>query len=341
MAAGALVLLLGVGGCYKRNKSSVIAVIPRDTAEEIWVSEHGGAADAAARYGLTVYWNGPSREDEVEQQIALVDRAIKKHVYGIILSPNDTFALTMTVQRAISHEVPMVILGSRITVSPGPRLAYVLNDVQAGGWMAAQRVSHLLHGKGKVVLLGVDPTSPGSVEQADAFEQALGKIAPGITVAEKLIGAFSFGQSEEAMEKALYAHNDVSAVFALGTNATRGAYAAARIMGRADKVAILGCDQTLDLMFLVRNGSIDSLIAQDTRAMGDMAVEMLVAGTKGQAVPPYTYYRPILVTKDNIDTEPVQRLLDMNWHPDPARKPENRGFTKPFHQGKQNQGEQM
>jgi ribose transport system substrate-binding protein len=335
MAAGVLLLLLVTGGCYSRRKSSVVAVIPRDTAEEIWVSEHGGAADAAARHGLTVYWNGPSREDGVEQQITLVDRAIKRRVYGIILSPNHTFALTSTVQRAISHGVPMVILGSQIPVSPGPRLAYVLNDVQAGGWMAAQHISYVLHGKGKVVLLGVDPTSPGSVERAEAFEEALRKIAPRVAVTEKLVGAFSFGQSEEAMEKALHAHNDVSAVFALGTNATRGAYAAVRTMGRADTIAIVGCDQTLDLMYLIRNGGIDSLIAQDTRAMGDMAVEMLVAETKGQAVVPYTYFRPMLVTRDNIDTAPVQRLLDMNWHPDPARNQENRGFTKPFHEGEQ------
>lgn len=335
MAAGAIALLLGVGGCYKHDKSSVIAVIPRDTAEEIWVSEHGGAADAAARHGLTVYWNGPSRKDEVEQQIALTDRAIKDRVYGIILSPNHTFALTTTVQRAISQGVPMVILGSRIPVPPGPRLAYVLNDVDAGGWMAAQRMDHVLHGKGKVLLVGVDPASPGSVERADAFERALGKIAPRVTVTEKLVGAFSFGQAEEAVENALLAHDDVSAVFAIGTSATRGAYAAVRTTRRAGKVAIIGCDQTIDLMFLLRHGGIDSLVAQDTRPMGDRAVELLVAETKGQAVPPYTYYRPMMVTKDNIDTEPVQRLLDMDWHPDPARKPEQRGFTKPFHQGEQ------
>lgn len=323
-------------GCHGRlSHRSVIAVIPRDTAEEIWVSEHGGAVDAAARNGLTVYWNGPSREDEVEQQIALTERAIKEHAYGIILSPNHTFALTTTVQRAISHEIPVVILGSKIPVSPGPRVAYVLNDTQAAGWIAARHISKILHGKGKMLVLGVDSSSPGSVERAEAFEQALEKIAPGITIAQKLVGPFSFGQAEEAMEEALRAHKDVSAVFAIGANATRGAYAAVRTMGRAKSIAIVGCDQTVDLMFLLRHGGIDALIAQDTRTMGYFAVKTLIAQTKGVAVAPYLYFPPTLVTRENIDTAPVQRLLDMDWHANASWEPGNKGSTQPSNGGGQ------
>lgn len=332
-AAGLLALFLCAGGCRARRDGSVITVIPRDTAEEIWVSAHGGAADAAAQNGLAVYWNGPSREDEVEQQIALVERAVKEHAYGIVLSPNHTFALTMTVRHAISRGVPVVILGSRIPLAPQPRLAYVLNDTAAGGWMAAHRVRDILHGSGKVLLLGVDPISPGSVERAEAFEESLRKIAPGVTVAQKLVGSFSFGQAEEAMEQALRHHSDVSAIFAIGTNATRGARAAVRAMGRTGKIAIIGCDQTVDLMFLLRHGGIDSLIAQDTRTMGYLAVETLAAEAKGQTVAPYRYVRPMLITRENIDTAAAQQLLDMNWHPDAAWKPTNEATTQPFRIG--------
>jgi len=58
----------------------VIAAIPRDVAASFSVSEHAGLAEAAARSGFSVYWNGPRGGDDTEQQIRLVDRAIDRRV---------------------------------------------------------------------------------------------------------------------------------------------------------------------------------------------------------------------------------------------------------------------
>lgn len=94
--------LVFLTGCRQSASKLTIAVIPRDTAGEIWVSEHGGAVDAAHESRLHIYWNGPSRDDDVEQQIALSERAVARHYYGLILSPNNSFALGNLIQRAVS-----------------------------------------------------------------------------------------------------------------------------------------------------------------------------------------------------------------------------------------------
>ena len=303
--------LLVCSGC--RSSRTVVAVIPRDTAEEIWVSEHGGAADAAAQRHLEIYWNGPSRDDDVEQQISLSERAIRAHDVGLVLSPNNAFALDTLIHRALSRKIPVVIVGAEIPISPQHGLSFVLNDVGQTGSLITRRLNVLLRGRGRIVLIGAGPLSPGREARAESVEEALHRLAPGISIERKLDGAFSFGQAELASEQAIHADPDLSAIVALGINETRGAAAAVRSSGKSGRIRVIGCDQTLDLLFLLRQGLIDSLVVQDTRTMGYLAIGQIAAQQHGDSVPLKTLVQPSLVTRENVDDDGIQRILDSRW----------------------------
>lgn len=311
-----LAAALGCTGCRARPNST-IAVIPRDTAEEIWVSEHGGAADAADRQSLDIDWNGPTRDDDVEQQISLSEAAVRSGDYGLILSPNNSFALDTVIQRALAKKIPVVIVGSPIPIAPQRGLSFVLNNSEEMGALAAKRAAEILHGNGQVIILGVDSLSPGSVERADAFERALQHDAPGISVVEKVSGSMSFGQAELASEQAIAAHPGLSAIFAVGINETRGAAAAVHNSAPSNRIKVIGCDQTIDLLFLLRRRVIDSLVIEDTRTMGNIAVKQIVAERHGQSVPEQRLVKPVLVTRANVDTDRVQQILSLRWRPRP------------------------
>ena len=64
-------MLVLLAGC-QRNSPITIAVIPRTTGTMLWEPEHGGAQAAALKLGARIYWNAPTREDDIEGQIALV-----------------------------------------------------------------------------------------------------------------------------------------------------------------------------------------------------------------------------------------------------------------------------
>lgn len=135
--------LVFLTGCRQSASKLTIAVIPRDTAGEIWVSEHGGAVDAAHESRLHIYWNGPSRDDDVEQQIALSERAVARHYYGLILSPNNSFALGNLIQRAVSSGIPVVITGSEIPLVPRPGLSQFPNVSRTIGSVRSPGVRNL------------------------------------------------------------------------------------------------------------------------------------------------------------------------------------------------------
>lgn len=307
--------MLCLEGCSSGGARSTIAAIPRNMSDEIWVSELGGASRAASARGLKIYWNGPSRDDDVQPQISLIDRAIRGNNYGVLVSPNNPFALNTLLERALSRRIPVAIVGAETPMPAEKGLFFVLNDVETTGELVADRLNHLLMGHGSVVLLGIDPLSPGSVARAEAIEQALRRIAPQIRIEQKLVGSFSFGQAELASEQAIAAVPGLAAIIALGVDQTSGAAAAVHNTGTAQRIRIIGCDQRFDLLFLLRRGILDSLVIEDTRSMGRIAVERIAAEHQGQPVPARTLVQPRLVTRANVDAPEIQRILDARWRP--------------------------
>jgi ribose transport system substrate-binding protein len=134
-----------------------------------------------------------------------------------------------------------------------------------------------------------------------------------IQVVDRLKGSFSFGQAELAAEKAIQAHPDLSAILSLSTTSTRGAVAAVRTTHSSDHILIVGCDFNLDLLFLLRQRVIDAIVAQNMRSMGNIAVDSIMAERRGLPVPAYTFVKPVLITRENIDDESIQHMLYTDW----------------------------
>jgi ribose transport system substrate-binding protein len=300
-------------GCHRFSPNRVISVIPRQASEYMWVTEHVGVNEAAARHKVSVYWNGPTEEGDVEQQVVLAERAITDGNLGLILSPSNPFALNTVVQRLLMSGMPVVILSNRLSLKPKNGLSFVLNDEEEAGRLAAHRIERVLHGRGKVLIIGIDSLSLGNPDRSSAFEATLSREAPAIQVVDRLKGSFSFGQAELAAEKAIQAHPDLSAILSLSTTSTRGAVAAVRTTHSSDHILIVGCDFNLDLLFLLRHRVIDAIVAQNMRRMGSIAVDSIVAERQGFSVPAYTFVKPVLITRENIDDESIQHMLYMDW----------------------------
>jgi ribose transport system substrate-binding protein len=317
LVPGLVVALMLLGSGCRSAPRRMISVIPRQASDSIWVTEHVGVSEAAAREKVGIYWNGPTEEGDVEQQIVLAEGAIHRNNMGLILSPSNPFALNTVIQRSLDRGMSVVIVGTPVSLKPEKHLSFVLNDVQETGLLAADRIRDVLKGKGEILILGYDPLFSVGADRSSAFETALARDAPEIHIVEKLKGPFSFGQAELAAEKAIAAHPNLSAIFSLNIKATRGAVAAVRTTHTGDHILIIGCDHSLDLLYFLRQGAVDSLITQNMRAMGAIAVSSIMAESRGEQVAPYTYVKPTLLTRQNIDEERIQQMLKMDWRVQP------------------------
>jgi ribose transport system substrate-binding protein len=311
-AALASAVILIATGC-RSSRLPVIAVIPETTAQEIWESEHAGVAQAARAYHWNIYWNGPSREDDLPRQIAIVNRSVERHVQGILLSPDHAVALISPVRAALARNIPVIIVGSPLDIDPSGQLPFVLNDDAATGRIAAQQARPLLHAGDVVAVLGVDSDILASLQRANAFESSLSASMPGVSIIEERSTSFSFSEAEASAEELILSHSTLRLIVALNVNQTRAALNAILSTGSAGRMHLIGCDQDLDLMHFLREGKIDAMIVENTRKMGFDALQILYRKLHRLDVPVTTVVEPILVTRRNIDTPGVQKILEMNW----------------------------
>ncbi len=302
-----------IGGCRARHMQ-VVAIVPRTTGMSLWEAAHEGAEAAAATAHLSTYWNAPTREDDINSQIALVNRVIDGGYSGIILSPDQPLALMTPVRRGLAKGIPMVIFGSPLSMPPGGKLTYILSDENQAGSLAAMRVGELLHGKGTIAIVGINFDIIGVVDRVRAFETVLHGQFPGVTIAEKKTGSFNVPYEQQATEEVLIAHPNLDAIVAVTADATRGSYAALDELHMLHRVRLIGFDQ--DLIQPIVTGDLDSVVVEDTYDMGYRAVELIDDQLHGKTVPALIKVSPRLVTRSNLNLPEIRRILalDSEWN---------------------------
>lgn len=122
-----------------------IAVIPKGTTHEFWLSVHYGAQQAADELGhVEILWLGPQNEGHVSEQIKITQSFAAKGVHGICLAPNDSQSLVGAVREAKEKGVPTVIYDSGLDADPELYVSYVSTDNFVGGQLAGKRLGELL-----------------------------------------------------------------------------------------------------------------------------------------------------------------------------------------------------
>ncbi len=307
-AIGALIV-----AAQHRGSATRIAFIPRTTGSTLWEAEHAGATAAALTRRCEIYWNGPTHEDDVEDQIALVDRVRRGRFDGLVLAPDHSLALLTPVQRAVSAGIPVVIVSSDLALAPGPNLSYIVNDDQEAGRMAARRIAAVLNGSGRLAILGLDPNVTGVLTRLRAFESYLQRSYPRMEIVSRGPGAFNAAEAQQATLTALSSRPQLDALVGLTSVSTRAAYFTLRDTGLSNKIKLIGFEQDSDMTDCVKQGRIDSIVAEDTYNMGFAAVRELTDRKLGKQLPARVVLAPVLVTKDNADSPQVKRLIDMVW----------------------------
>ncbi len=280
--------LLLAASCAQRPRT--IAFIPPETADDVWEPAHVGAENAARGSGFRIYWNGPTRPDDLQRQILVLDRAIRRGDQGIVIAPGQ-------------------VLGSQLPMPAAGTLSYVVNDEDEEGRIAAARLCERLHGRGSIAVLGVDSGTPGIVLRLHAFQMAIHRQCHDIAIVAVRMGSEDNGQAEQAAQEVLVGQPHLNAIFALTRFATLGAFRALRDGHKSQQVLLVGCDQQFGQLYYLSQGAIDSIIAQNTYEMADLAIKMIIAQRNGQGTAHLALVKPVLITQDNLYDPQFAHLL--------------------------------
>lgn len=278
-----------------------IAVIPKGTTHEFWKSVEAGARKAGDELKVEIIWKGPLKEDEKNQQIALVEQFVTDGVSGICLAPLDDTALLASVQSAAGKKIPVVIYDSALKGQAGKDfVSFVATNNRLGGKMAGEQLLKLLGQNKNVVLLRYKEGSASTMEREAGFLEAIAK-NPQITLLEqnRYAGA-TMGEAQTAAMNMIDKLREAGGIFCPNESSTMGMLLALRQNGLAGKVIFVGFDASPPLLDAVRSNEIQGLIAQDPTGMGYKAVQTMVKHLKGEKVPDYIDTGCKLITKENL-----------------------------------------
>ena len=289
-----------------------IAVIPKGTTHEFWKAIHAGAVKAERELkGVQVEWKGPTKEDDREQQINVVENYINAGVDGIALAPLDDRALVRPVREATAAGISVVIMDSGLDADVCRDYAsFVATDNYVGGRKGARRLGQLLGGKGKVLMMRYQVGSASTEKREQGFLDVMADEFPGIEIVSS--DQYGGATTESAYDKAenlLNVFTGLDGIFTPNESTTFGMLRALQGSGRAGKVKFAGFDSSEKLIQAMAGGELHGLVLQDPLNMGYTAVRMLVSYLRGEEVSTRIDTGSEVATPENMNEPRIKELL--------------------------------
>jgi ribose transport system substrate-binding protein len=311
-------------GTPKANKSNTsaggtsakkrIAVIPKGATHEFWKSVHAGAEKARSELGnVEVIWKAPSRDDNRDDEVNLVQNFVTMGVDGICLAPIDSESLVNVVKQTKEAGIPTVIFDSGLA-DPTLAVSYVATDNEHGGRLAAEEMAKRLGGKGNVILLRYSPGSQSTAMREKGFLDGIAKFPDIKVLSDDQYSGISEASAMDKGQTLLQKFGkQVNGIFAVNETSAAGMMRAledARQTGQVGEVVYIGFDSSDRMVQALRDGKIQAIVLQDPVNMGYKAVMTMAAHLEGKPVEPTISTGEAIATKENMDEKRIHELLN-------------------------------
>lgn len=302
-----LVLALVAGGTWwiqpgRAAATPTIAFIPQTAGAMLWEVEHFGANAAAEELKCHIYWNAPTSESDTAGQVSLIDKVVRDKYQGLVLAPNHTLGIRAPLSRALAAGLPVVIVSADLDLPASSKLAYIVNDDEKMGELAAAELARIIHGRGDIALIGLARFAPGITRRVRAAERLLANRFPEIRVVNREFGAYNISRVEALTNGALDANPRLSAVLSFTAASTRGVYSVLKSRSLQRAVTLVGCEQDSDLIGYVGSGEVAAVVAEDTYRMGYEAVGLISDAWAGKPLLARSVVSPLLITTQNLNS---------------------------------------
>ncbi len=287
-----------------------IAVIPKGTTHDFWLSVRAGAEKAAAELGnVEIIWDGPESETQKDVQINLVDGFINDQLDGICLAPIDRDGMIPVVRRARDAGIPTLIFDSGLSDTEAT-ISYVATDNYQGGVIAGEEMAKLLGGKGNVILLRYQEGSESTEQREKGFLDTLAKYPDIVIISDEQRVTTDTVEAVRVSSSLLLTHGDnVDGIFTVCESLNKGMLKALQDKQLAGKVKFIGFDSDPQLVDAMKNGQMDGIVLQNPVRMGYESVMTIVAHLEGEPVDEKISTGEALATPENMNETRMQELL--------------------------------
>lgn len=289
---------------------------------------------------IKVTYNGPSEAENVDEQVNILDEELARYPVAVAIAIADAKACEVQFDLAAENNIPVVAFDSGSDYKG--LMAMVSTDNAKSAREAAQHMAGACGAGGEVVVLSHDSKSKTANVREQVFAETMKNEYPDTPVAgiyrrdevraliadEVNKGVYRFddeepsgtelpeeeriGEEEVTLENIIdyiiKKHPEVKGFYA--TNGETVIAAADGLKRREmEGVSVIGYDADADEVKAVKEGRIDGLVVQNPFGMGYASVIAASRSALGMANEAYVDTGYLWVTKENIESEEVQRML--------------------------------
>jgi ribose transport system substrate-binding protein len=284
-----------------------IPVISKGFQHQFWQAVELGANQAAEEYGVSITFEGPENESQVDKQLEMFQTALDKSPSAICLAALDTQALNPLLERAQAEGIPVVGFDSGVD-SDIPVTTATTDNVAAAAY-AADKMAELIGGSGKVAVIAHDQTSRTGIDRVAGFVDRMAEAYPDIAVVDVQYGGGDQLKSTDLAKAIMQANPDLAGFFGANEGSIIGVLNAATELDMGGKITIIGYDAGTQQKEAVRSGLQAGAISQDPVGIGFKCVEAAVMAINGEELPPVIDTGFKWYDASNIDDPELQPLL--------------------------------
>jgi len=283
-----------------------IPVISKGFQHAFWLAVEKGAEQAAADYGVTITFEGPETEAQVDKQMDMLQAAIDKNPVGICFAAVDSKAAVSLLEQA--DEKGILIVGFDSGVDSDVPLSTAATDNIAAAALAADKMVELIGGAGEVAVIAHDNTSRTGIDRVVGFEGQIEAEYPDVTVVDVQYGAGDHLKSTDLAKAIIQANPDLKGFFGANEGSIIGVLNAATELGRDDLV-IIGYDSGQQQIAAIKSGQQAGAITQNPIGIGYKCVEAVVKAYNGETLPEFIDTGFMWFDADNIDDAEIVAVL--------------------------------
>lgn len=319
-----------------------ISIVGKGSDNNFWKEVMKGVEQAAEDINEALGYSGndkvkvtfssPEETDNVDEQVSILDEELARYPIALGISIADVQACEVQFDIALENNIPIVAFDSGSSYE-GIQ-AMISTDNDAAGVLAANQMAEMMEESGQVIMFVHESDSEAAIARKKSFRKEIKSKYEDISIVktvnwddleelkDEIIGEIQAGNYELALEEVtaenitkadvvdyiLTKYPDVKGCYATNS-ATTQLFVEGLERKEMHDVSVIGYDAGDDQLQALRDGKIDGLIVQNPFGMGYAAVIAcaragLSIGNEAFVNTGYTW-----VTKDNMETEDVQKML--------------------------------
>lgn len=288
------------------SKSKIVVILKSVDYKNLafWESIKDGVEVASKDFGVDLTITGPQSETQIDEQIRIIQEAIRSKPDAIILAAADYTRLVPIAREIKENHIPLVLIDSFINGDDADSKIGT-NNYEAGQKAGSALMNYIQPG-GEVIIMSYVQGSSTAIDRESGVRNYLkGKCEISQTL-------YSSGESEIAYKQAkkLISENpQLKGIITLNDPTTIGAAQALDESGKKTDIVLIGFDKSVKVLGYVEAGVVRDTIVQKPFNMGYLGIKTALDLVQGKKVDKFIDTGSIVINRQNMLLPENQKLL--------------------------------